>query len=248
MNGCLNIDRIYGCHHCGDENCDLAGQDYPSDNEIRERMGEDSSKYTSSYSGNRGEPNKKFTEQTNTKTYTCKYCGRNELIWQETPVGWRLYDKNGIPHSCEPKRLEINNIYDAVKFLQECVYLSKPIFNSNSKIIDFIDGSFSSIDIEPVKVNPRTHEVDDIKSLNTEIKIWIECGYYSISNKCWSHDVRFDGSGSSLDDAFIYLAKAIQIEYPYLRKDFVIGELENLLKKIEKEGDEENNEPEWLEW
>lgn len=247
MNGCLNIDRIYGCRHCGYENCDLAGQDYPSDDEIMERMGEDSSKYTSSYSGNRGEPNKKFKEQRNTKTYTCKYCGKNELIWQETPVGWRLYDKNGVPHSCEQHKNEIDNIYDAIKFLQECVYLSKPIFNSNVQIIDMIDGS-SSVDIEAVKVNPRHNEVDDIQSFNTKIQIWGECGHYSLASRCWTHDVQFDVGASSLDELFIHLAKNINLKYPYLRKEHTLNEMIAILENIEEKGEDLNDEYDFPEW
>ena len=31
---------------------------------------------------------------------TCKRCGVDELFWDETAGGWRLFDSDGMLHSC----------------------------------------------------------------------------------------------------------------------------------------------------
>ncbi len=246
MNERVIIDTIYGCMKCRVEDCDLVGRQHPSDYEAARRIRENDTEHTLSYSSNSEISNRDFKVLTKTfpKTYTCKYCGKDDLIWQETPVGWRLYDKNGNPHLCDRYKNEIRDIYDAVKFLQECVYLSKPIFNSNGQVVDLIDG-YSSIEIEAVKINPKINEVDDIQSLNTQTRLWAECGYYSLTNRCWTHDIQFDIGASSLDELFISIAKAINLKYPYLRKDFDINEVLEILQKIEEEGGSLNDEYEW---
>lgn len=32
---------------------------------------------------------------------SCKHCGEDELYWEETDKGWRLFDFSGSPHVCD---------------------------------------------------------------------------------------------------------------------------------------------------
>lgn len=40
------------------------------------------------------------------KMITCKKCGIKNLHWGITTAGWRLYDGNGVMHSCAKKESE----------------------------------------------------------------------------------------------------------------------------------------------
>lgn len=40
------------------------------------------------------------TEVVEAPQVTCKFCGEKELLWGETPAGWRLFNSKGEVHSC----------------------------------------------------------------------------------------------------------------------------------------------------
>lgn len=69
----------------------------------------------------------------------------------------------------------------------------------------------SCLDIEVVKVNPKTKEVDDNPELNTETNVWLECGEYS--KYIGIHDTDLDCGGSTFEEAICKLAELVHEKY-----------------------------------
>lgn len=67
------------------------------------------------------------------------------------------------------------------------------------------------LDIEVVKVNPRTNAIDDNKELNTKVQIWLEAGAYR--KECRTHDWELDCGADSFEEAIIELANLVQKRY-----------------------------------
>ena len=63
-----------------------------------------------------------------------------------------------------------------------------------------------------VKVNPRTNTVDDDEALNTETRVWIECGGYFEEDgyKGFNHDIDLDTGGRTFEEAIINLANLVK--------------------------------------
>lgn len=38
---------------------------------------------------------------------TCKYCGKPDLSWRRTPVGWRLGDRKRGIHQCDKRPINL---------------------------------------------------------------------------------------------------------------------------------------------
>ncbi len=72
------------------------------------------------------------------------------------------------------------------------------------------------IDIEVVKVNPETKEIDDDKSKNTQTRVWLECGPYK--KECMTHDIELDCGAKTFEKAIIKLAKLVKKEYGNKKK------------------------------
>ena len=98
--------------------------------------------------------------------------------------------------------------YEAWNYLNE-----HPIFNGNFK---------NCLDIEVVKINPKTKQIDDNKNLNTLTEIWLEIGPY-VKNE-YTHDIELDCGGYSFEDAIVNLA--------YLVKKIYTDDLDTIKKKI----------------
>lgn len=75
----------------------------------------------------------------------------------------------------------------------------------------FKDDFIGCLDIEVQKVNPITCAVDEDKSKNTKIEIWLECGPYL--KDCKAHDVDLDCGGDTFENAIINLAKLVKDKY-----------------------------------
>ena len=97
---------------------------------------------------------------------------------------------------------------EIMDFYQSYHYLRKhPIFNNRFE---------RGLDVEVVKVNPETEEIDDDRTLNTETRIWLETGPYIHDDPMgceWSHDPYLDCGGKTYEEAIIKLAKLVKERY-----------------------------------
>lgn len=70
-----------------------------------------------------------------------------------------------------------------------------------------------ALDIEVVKVNPKTKEVDDNKKLNTEIDIWLECGRLCEDDETFGtifeHNLDMDCGAKTFEKAIMKLANIV---------------------------------------
>lgn len=90
-----------------------------------------------------------------------------------------------------------------LSFYESWYYLEEhPIFN----------GKFQNLlDIEVVKVNPKTKKIEDNVELNTLTQIWLEIGP-CIKNG-YSHDYDLDCGGDSFEEAIVNLAELVKKIY-----------------------------------
>lgn len=81
------------------------------------------------------------------------------------------------------------------------------------------EGQFiNNLDIHYTKVNPETNHVEDDRSLNTKIEVWLETGpaywdEYSNSYQGNMHDIRLDVGGDTFEEALINLANKVLEHY-----------------------------------
>ena len=75
----------------------------------------------------------------------------------------------------------------------------------------------ANLDIDVVKVNPKTKAIDDDEELNTETNVWLELGtvVYEEDDKVWaySHDIRLDCGAETFEKAVIKLANLFRKYY-----------------------------------
>jgi len=67
------------------------------------------------------------------------------------------------------------------------------------------------LDIEVVKINPKTDSIDDDKTLNTKVQIWLEAGPYI--GKHHAHDIDLDCGADTFEEAIIELASLVKQYY-----------------------------------
>lgn len=67
------------------------------------------------------------------------------------------------------------------------------------------------LDIEVVKVNPKTQMIEDDENLNTETNVWLECGQHS--KYIGFHDIELDCGGKTFEEAICKLATLVQRFY-----------------------------------
>lgn len=124
---------------------------------------------------------------------------------------------------------KLNDFYEAYWFLY-----NHPIFDASATynapawtFIMFDD----CLDIMVVKVNPATKRVEDDKYINTETRIWLECGPWSkptdpelkaLENTnpgtipphgMPSHDIDLDCGGATFEEAIVKLANLVLKNY-----------------------------------
>lgn len=98
-----------------------------------------------------------------------------------------------------------NKFYEAFHYL-----LNHPYFKG-----EFVP----ALEIEVVKVNPETDCIDDDRSKNTDVRVWLECGTVVDSpSDCfcsrYSHNYLLDCGGNTFEEAIIRLAALVQENYP----------------------------------
>lgn len=76
----------------------------------------------------------------------------------------------------------------------------------------------NNLSFDYVKVNPKTNSIDDDKSKNTDIRVWLETGpayWENFSGRYREnmHDPALDCSGKTFEDALILLAFLIKEKY-----------------------------------
>ena len=69
------------------------------------------------------------------------------------------------------------------------------------------------LDIEYVKVNPVTKEIDVNNVLNTQDEIWLEFGIWDEKENIACHDLDLDCGGSTFDEAIVNLANLVKKYY-----------------------------------
>jgi hypothetical protein len=111
---------------------------------------------------------------------------------------------------------KMNQFYDAFWWLFE-----HPLFKYKGKLTRscFPD----SLNITTQKVNPETRRIEDDKSLNTHVEIWIEVTSYEEGSKDdflydeWRgipcHDWELDCGGDTFEDAIVELARLVKEKY-----------------------------------
>ena len=67
--------------------------------------------------------------------------------------------------------------------------------------------------IHTTKVNPTTNELDDDKTKNTKVEIWLECFPDNPEIDGRYHDIDLDCGGDTFEDAIITLAKLVKEKY-----------------------------------
>ena len=70
------------------------------------------------------------------------------------------------------------------------------------------------MDIEVVKVNPETEEIDDNNALNTKTQVWLENGPVDLSEDIiYSHDIDLDCGADTFEEAICIMAHLILMKY-----------------------------------
>jgi len=81
-----------------------------------------------------------------------------------------------------------------------------------------------ALNVEVSKVNPKTNSVDDDKTLNTKVEIWLEVGPWVDPSEAgypedWtapemaSHDFNLDCGGDTFEEAIIKMAELVKKHY-----------------------------------
>ena len=72
--------------------------------------------------------------------------------------------------------------------------------------------AIKNLDIEVFKVNPKTRRIEDDKSKNTHVEIWLETGEYSEieGKKVVSHNFEYDCGGDTFEEAIIKLKHLVK--------------------------------------
>lgn len=94
------------------------------------------------------------------------------------------------------------DFFDSFKFLSE-----HPIFS---------DAFSYCLDVDVVKVDPKTDRIEDDERRNTKTQVWLECGPAVIDvhgNAHSIHDLSLDCGGDTFETAIIQLAKLVEQKY-----------------------------------
>lgn len=127
------------------------------------------------------------------------------------------YQKCKYPQYINPK---LDTFYDCWWYLNE----TKFYLDHNNSVLDGLESESmftSSLDIEIVKVDPKTDCIDfDHPEKNTKTRVWLESGEQWLDttfgnvwrNNC--HNVNLDTGADTFEEAIIKLARKVQTKYP----------------------------------
>jgi hypothetical protein len=83
-------------------------------------------------------------------------------------------------------------------------------------LVDNYEWVIKNLDIDVIKVNPKTEEVDDDPEKNTLIEIWLETGPDEKNEHgvpCATYDPNLDCGGNTFEEAIIKLSKLVKKYY-----------------------------------
>lgn len=95
--------------------------------------------------------------------------------------------------------MKFTEFYEAYSFLD-----FHPIFQNKHGIGHLSD----SLDISVVKVNPANDTVEEDQSLNTAVRVWLECGEHT-EEYGYTHDYDLDCGGETFEKAIVELANLV---------------------------------------
>lgn len=109
-----------------------------------------------------------------------------------------------------------NDFYEAYNFLANHEMCKCRLY-VNGKLYNHTTNNFERcLDIEVVKVNSNTLEIDEDKSKNTKTQVWLEFGKAfldSSKNIQFEHDTRLDCGADTFEEAIIKLATLVDKYY-----------------------------------
>lgn len=106
----------------------------------------------------------------------------------------------------------MNKTMKKTDFLSSWLYLQDhPLIGDGADIMHCLD-------IEVVKINPKTKRVEDDDKLNTEVEIWLEWGFPKYKKGkllpvAYTHDYNLDCGASTFEEAIIKLAALVRKHY-----------------------------------
>ena len=104
------------------------------------------------------------------------------------------------------KQNKKTGFYDSWYFLMD-----HPAFVDDRGIDDFQ----RALDIHLAMVNPKTLMVDDNKTKNIKLQVWLECGkwYKDKQGSGYTHDIDLDCGADTFEEAIIKLGKLVRKHY-----------------------------------
>ena len=100
-----------------------------------------------------------------------------------------------------------------IKFFTEAWYFLQdhPLIGDGSSIEQCLN-------IDVVKVNPKTCQVDKNDNLNTETEVWLEFGFPEYKDKkflptAYFHDIRLDCGAETFEQVIVILANLVKKHY-----------------------------------
>ena len=100
--------------------------------------------------------------------------------------------------------LDMFNFHTAWNYLEDHI-----IFQDQKVLAPYFVSHFNQcLNIEVVKVNPKTDSIDDDTTLNTKVQIWLEAGAYL--GKYKAHDIDLDCGADTFEEAIIELASLVK--------------------------------------
>ena len=103
---------------------------------------------------------------------------------------------------------------------------------------------YNNMDIEVVKVSPKSNKICDDESKNTKTQVWLEWGPISCGEGILSgrHDTDLDCGGDTFEEAIIKLSNLIKKKYPFYEKDskeceMIQNALFNIREALDKKED-----------
>ena len=155
----------------------------------------------------------------------------------------KKYKNCKFPQYINPK---LDTFYDCWWYLLETAFY----LDHNTKVFDDIPSEsmfLKSLDIDVVKVDPKTNCVDFYRlEKNTKTRVWLESGEQWFDDKfgnVWRnncHNINLDVGADTFEEAIIKLARKVQSKYPlkkYGKLYFAAAQddQEKLTKKFGKE-------------